>query len=266
MSFLKSFLKKPGVLAISTGVLVALAAFLKWGSGSADLIWQISDGGKWLLPLVSSSALIDSINPCAFSVLLLTIVVLVGLGKSRGQLLKFGLVYITGLYVAYFLIGLGLLQALHIFSIPHFMGKLAALILVAIGILSVISAIFPKFPIIFKIPDSAHGKIAVLMEKGTLPAMFLLGALVGLCEFPCTGGPYLAVLGLLHDTTTYMTGVGYLVFYNAIFVLPLLVILVLAARTGALEKLRAWQRSESKSIRMAAAVAMIALGLIIYLF
>jgi|SRR3989344_5033185 len=261
-----SFLKKPGVLAIATGVLVALAVFLKWGSGSTNFIWQISGEGKWLLPLVSSSALIDSINPCAFSVLLLTIVVLVGLGKSRGQLLKFGMVYIAGLYIAYFLIGLGLLQALHIFNIPHFMGKLAALILIAIGVLSLVSAVFPSFPLIFKIPDVAHRKIAVLMEKGTLPAMFLLGALVGLCEFPCTGGPYLAILGLLHDTTTYLTGVGYLVLYNAIFVLPLLVILVLVARTGALEKLRVWQRSESKSVRIAAAFAMVALGIIIYFF
>ncbi|MEK7535509.1 MAG: cytochrome c biogenesis protein CcdA [Patescibacteria group bacterium] len=261
-----SFLKKPGVLAIAAGLLVALAVFLKWGTGSTDFIWQISAEGKWLLPLVGSSALIDSINPCAFSVLLLTIVVLVGLGKSRGELLKYGLVYIAGLYLAYFLIGLGLLQALHIFSIPHFMGKIAALLLVLIGILSIVSVIFPKFPIIFKIPDSAHRKIAALMEKGTLPAMFLLGALVGLCEFPCTGGPYLAVLGLLHDTTTYLTGVGYLILYNAIFVLPLLVILVLAARTGALEKLRAWQRSESRYVRVAAAIAMIILGFIIYLF
>ncbi|HEY4483295.1 MAG TPA: cytochrome c biogenesis protein CcdA [Candidatus Paceibacterota bacterium] len=256
----------PGVYAILAGLLVAIATYLKFGSGSTNFIWNISEQGKWLLPLVASSALIDSINPCAFSVLLLTVVVLVGLGKSRGELLRAGLIYIGGLSLAYFLIGLGLLQALHIFSIPHFMGKLAALVLVLIGLLSILSALVPKVPQIFKIPEVAHRKIAVLMGKGTLPALFFLGMLVGLCEFPCTGGPYLAILGLLHDTTTYLTGVAYLLLYNAIFILPLVVILFLASRTGMSEKLRAWQRSESKSVRVAAALAMVVLGIIIFLF
>lgn len=256
----------PGFWTIVAGVLVAGATYLRFGSGSTSLIWRVSGQGRWLLPLVGSSALIDSINPCAFSVLLLTMVVLVGLGKRRGELLRAGLVYIAGLGLVYFLIGLGLLHALHVFGIPHFMGKLAALVLVLIGLLSALAAFVPQVPQLFKIPEAAHRKIAVLMEKGTIPTLFLLGGLVGLCEFPCTGGPYLAILGLLHDTTTYLTGIGYLMLYNAIFILPLLVILFLASRTGAVEKLRAWQRSESKSVRIIAALAMVALGIIIFLF
>ena len=46
------------------------------------------------------------------------------------------------------------------------------------------------------------------MHQATLPAAFALGVVVGLCEFPCTGGPYLMILGLLHDRGTYTSGLG----------------------------------------------------------
>src|SRR3989338_6318319 len=247
-------------LAVLVLVLLIFAAvlFFKFGAGS-EALWQISRQGAWLLPLVTVSALLDSVNPCAFSILLLTIAFLFTLGELRAQILRLGGAYILGLFAVYLLIGLGLLQALHLFSTPHFMAKAGASLLIALGFLTALGELFPSFPVKFKIPSSLHHKMAGLMAKASLSAAFALGAIVGLCEFPCTGGPYLAVLGLLHDTTTYLTGVGYLVLYNAIFVLPLLVILVLVARTGALEKLRVWQRSESKSVRIAAAFAMVAL-------
>ena len=59
---------------IAAGLLFAgLIMFLRYGQGGTEILWNISDGGKWLLPLVLVSALLDSINPCAFSILLLTI-------------------------------------------------------------------------------------------------------------------------------------------------------------------------------------------------
>ena len=54
-------------------LLLALVAFLKTGDAGTAFVWDLSNGGKLLLPLVLVSALIDSINPCAFSILLLTL-------------------------------------------------------------------------------------------------------------------------------------------------------------------------------------------------
>ena len=76
-----------------------------------------------MLPLVIISSLIDSINPCAFSILFLTIAFLFNLGRNRREIFKIGGVYILGIFVVYLLIGLGILQTLHLFNIPHFMAK-----------------------------------------------------------------------------------------------------------------------------------------------
>ena len=104
-------------LLILVGAILAVAGlyvvvrYTPWG---ASLVYSVSNGGTRLLPLVIGSALVDSINPCAFSVLLLTVAFLFNLGRLRGRILTVGLAYIAGLFLVYLLIGLGLLQALHL--------------------------------------------------------------------------------------------------------------------------------------------------------
>src|SRR3990167_8512835 len=181
------------LLGIAVALIGSLAA-IKFGNIGTTALWNLSQEGKWVLPLVGISALIDSINPCAFSVLLLTIAFLLSVGKLRSGILKIGSFYIFGIFLAYMLIGLGLLQALHIFNTPHFMAKVGAGLLITLGLINLINEFFPAFPIKLRIPHSAHHKMAVLMEKSSMMTAFLLGGLVGLCEFPCTGGPYLMVL------------------------------------------------------------------------
>jgi cytochrome c biogenesis protein CcdA len=88
----------------------------------------------------------------------------------------------------------------------------------------------------------------------------VLGALVGLCEFPCTGGPYLMVLGLLHDHATYYTGAAYLTLYNLIFVLPLVLILLIASDQTLLAKVQGWQQGERRVMRWGGGLAMVMLG------
>lgn len=255
-------------LAITFG----LAAFgllslvlLKSSSSATGFIWDLSAGGTRLFPLVSITALIDSINPCAFSILLLTIAFLFSLGTfSRTRILQIGSVYVLGIFVAYLSIGFGIIEALHLFNTPHFVGRIGALLLVALGIINLLNYFFPGFPIKLQIPKAAHGKIADLMQKTSLPAVFLLGALVGLCEFPCTGGPYLMVLGLLHDAQTKYRGLGYLIWYNVLFVLPLIITLLLASQREVLDKLQNWKRTNLKAVRLWSGIITVILGLLIY--
>jgi cytochrome c biogenesis protein CcdA len=258
--------KKFLALLVLGVVLFGGIALLKSGNIGASVVWSISDEGKWLLPLVSIAALIDSVNPCAFSILLLTIAFLLSLGKTRLGVLKVGGFYIAGLFTVYILIGLGILEALRLFNTPHFMAKVGATILLLLGAINIINEFFPGFPIKPRIPRAAHAKMAVLMERASLPAAFFLGALVGLCEFPCTGGPYLMILGLLHDQNSYAAGLGYLLLYNLIFVLPLVVILLLASNPALIEKVKAWKSAETKSMRLWSGIAMILLGALMFAF
>ena len=223
-------------------------------------------GGGWLLPLVAVSALLDSINPCAFSVLLITIAFLFSLGKPRKEVLLLGGSYIAGLYLTYFLIGLGMLKALSLLGVPHFMGRLGAAAVIIFGILNLLGYFFPSVNWLPGIPKEIHQKIAKLLERVSLPGVFLVGVLVALCEFPCTGGPYLMILGLLHDSATYLSGFGYLLFYNALFVSPLILILLVASHKELLEKVDAWRKTETKKAKLGVGVAMLVLGIIILFF
>lgn len=256
----KQFIGLTGVILVFLGVFL----FFRFDGTGAKLLWSVSSEGTWLLPLVAVSALLDSINPCAFSVLLLTVAFLFSLGAARENILKIGLFYILGIFAAYLLIGFGMLQALHILNTPHFMAKLGAGLLIALGLINLAGYFFPAFPIRFGIPRAAHKKMGELMQKASLPSVFLLGGLVGLCEFPCTGGPYLMVLGLLRDQKTYLAGAGYLLLYNLIFVAPLLLLLFFSSNKVLFEKVQAWKKKETKNMRLWGSVAMVALGIIIF--
>lgn len=254
-------------IATLIGIALALAAsvvFFRAGTSGTAALWAISNEGSWLLPLVGVAALIDSINPCAFSVLLVTIAFLFSLGKLRASVLEIGAAYILGIFLVYMLIGLGMLQVLHLFDTPHFMAKLGASLLIVLGLVTLTNHFVPAFPVKLKMPQFAHGRMAQLMEKSSLPSAFVLGGLVGVCEFPCTGGPYLMVIGLLHDRATHMAGLGYLLLYNVIFVLPLGVILLLSSDRTLLAKVEAWKKSNTGSMRLWGGQAMVLLGLVIF--
>ncbi|MFA6272912.1 MAG: cytochrome c biogenesis protein CcdA [Candidatus Paceibacterota bacterium] len=251
------------ILAIVTFAIVGVV-LLKYIPGISTFIWNLSQGGIWLLPLVLISAILDSVHPCSFSILLITIAFLFGMQMTRKKILQIGGLYIAGIFVAYFTIGIGLLKVLHIFNVPHFMGKLGATLLIVFGLLNIINELFPKFPIKLKIPSISHTAMGRLMEKASFPAAFGLGLLVGVCQFPCMGGPYLMIIGLLHDKMTYFAGFGYLTLYNLILILPLVVVLWIAADKAIVDKVQEWKITNLKGLRFWAGSAMIIIGILIF--
>lgn len=256
-------------IVIAFGVLLAALAgivILKYAPGTSEFVWDISGAGAWILPLVGVSALLDSVHPCSFSILLITIAFLFGMQMERGRILAIGGVYIAGIFTAYLGIGLGLFHVLHIFDVPHFMGKLGAALLIGFGVVNLINFAFPAFPLKLSIPSGVRRKMAALMDSVSVPAAFALGLLVGLCQFPCMGGPYLMVVGLLHDSATYAAGIGYLVLYNAILILPLAAVLYAAATREVVEKMQEWRRTNVSAVRLWGGLAMVVLGvLVLYL-
>jgi len=205
------------------------------------------------LPVVTTAALIDSLNPCAVSVLLLSIGFLVSLNHSRRRILLIAGVYIAGIFITYILIGLGVLQALSLFGFPRVLSKIGASILIATGVMGL-------FNVPLGIPSFIKPRLARLIQTATYPAMFTLGVLVGLFEFPCTGGPYLMILALLHDKSTLTSGALYLIYYNLIFISPLVVLLLTADNPTISTKIQSLLKSKNLS-----SLAMIILGAIIFL-
>lgn len=253
-------LKKLIITIIVVAVPLVAVVALKYLPGTSEMIWSISQGGAWLLPLVIVAAILDSVHPCSFSILLITIAFLFSVQLSRRRILAIGGIYIAGIFASYFLIGLGLLKVLHIFNTPHFMGKLGASLLIGFGLINFIGSIFPKFPIKLQLPAAAHDSMGKLMNVASLPAAFLLGALVGVCQFPCMGGPYLMVIGLLRDYQTYFAGFGYLLMYNLILIVPLVAVLFISANRDLLVKVQDWKRVNVGGFRRWSGIAMIIVG------
>lgn len=256
--------KKILIILAATVVVFCVALFFKWSSAGTALLSEWGNSERWLFPLITIAAILDSINPCALSVLLISIAFLISLGKSQSRIVFMGGLYVLGIFLIYLLIGLGLLKVLIFFNTPHFVAKVAAIILIVFGVINLINHYFPRFPIKLKIPDFAHAKMGELMEKASLPGAFLLGIFVGLCEFPCTGGPYLLVLGLLHDHSTYLKGLVYLIYYNLVFILPLVIVLVMASDKTLYARVDAWRRSENPYMKMSMSILMILLGIIMF--
>jgi len=247
------------VLIVLVGIII-----LKYNPATSDIIWNISKEGTWLLPLLLVSAILDSVHPCSFSILLITIAFLFGIQLSREKILKLGGTYIAGIFVAYFLIGLGILKVLHIFNTPHFMGKLGATLLIIFGVLNLLGRFSPAFPIKLKVPQIAHGLMGKLMDKASFPAVFGLGFLVGICQFPCMGGPYLMVIGLLRDQVTYLSGFNYLLLYNLILIIPLVAVLFVSADKLLVDKVQIWKRDNIGGLKLWTGIAMIIIGILIF--
>jgi len=224
------------------------------------------DSARPLLPLVLGTGLLDGLNPCAFAVLLFFIAFLFTIRRTAASIWGMGLVYVAAIYVAYFLIGLGLMQAVLFVSDPHFMAKVGSWLVIGLGLINLKDYFFPQLPIHLRIPTIAHGTIQDWLKRATLPAAAFGGFLVGLCTFPCSGGIYVAIVGLLAARPTYLQGVGYLGLYNLAFILPLLVILAGVGNRRVMHRIRLAEQSSRRWVRLASGLAMVGTGAAILLW
>lgn len=191
---------------------------------------------------VLGAAVADSWNPCAIGVLLLLISLIAAAHENRRYVVIFGITYVLGVYVTYFLIGLGILRAAHLFGIHGFFGYLAVALLILFGTAHLRPDWAARIPglawlMSCKVPHHADKTV----KRNAALAGLLLGLFVGLCEFPCSGGIYLAVVALLAQATSFWSGIGYLAVYNLIFVLPLIVLLAFVGQPAVLDRIKRWQ-------------------------
>jgi cytochrome c biogenesis protein CcdA len=78
-----------------------------------------------------------------------------------------------------------------------------------------------------------------------------MGVFVALVELPCTGAVYLAILSLLSLSGVTGSAISFLLLYNIIFVLPLILIVFLVyqgANTDFLEDLRKKHRHLMRAV------------------
>jgi cytochrome c biogenesis protein CcdA len=217
------------------------------------------------LVTVVITALIDSINPCAIGVLVLLISALLALYENKKKLLITGIIYVTAVYITYFLAGIGLLTVIHKLQIAQMVGIMAGFLVIFLGFVEIKDFFWYGRGFSLTIPKSQIDRIKKHTENATIPGAIILGIIVSAVELPCTGGPYLAITTILAKKFD-LTAVLYLLLYNFIFVLPLLVIICLAyLGTSALD-IKNWKNKYRKWMRLATGLLMIGLGVLLILF
>jgi len=212
--------------------------------------------------LVVFNAFLAGIHPCTITVLLFFLAFLFTLRRSRMNILKVGAAYIVGIFLAYFGIGLGLLKAVTFTNNPHFAAKVGALLVLLLGLFNLFSY-FSGGRWSLGMPKFVKPAVARLLERSTVPAVFLVGIVVGICSFGCTAGIYLSIMSLLLAKTQYLQGVSYLFLYNLLFILPLIVILCIASNKRVVQKLEHLEASESGYLKLISGIIMILLSLLI---
>lgn len=234
--------------------------------GISEEIAKTHWDAKKVLPVILSSGFLDGINPCAIGVLLLFIAFLFTIRRTKANIFLMGGIYILAIFLAYLGIGLGLFKAIVFSGYPNIIGKIAAYLIIVLGVINIIDYFRPNKPPTLAIPSFSKHTLKHWMEKATLPTAFIFGFLVGLCTFPCSGGIYVAIIGLLASTETKTSGFIYLLIYNFMFVMPLIILLLASANKIVVNKITKFEKSKARSMRLISGLIMILLSVIILIW
>jgi len=211
---------------------------------------------------------LDSFNPCAFFVLLSLLGLLVH-ARSRNRMLLIGLVFVFFSGFVYFLF---MAAWLNLFLV---MGQVAIITTVA-GVVSVIiAAINIKDFFLFKqgvslsIPDSAKPGLFDRMRRlmratsmiSILAGTTVLAIVANSYELLCTAGfPLVFTRILTLQNLPAATYYLYLMFYNIVYVVPLLIIVVVFTATLGSRKLSEWQ---GRVLKLVSGSMMLGLGIVL---
>lgn len=207
---------------------------------------------RWSFIPIFLAGLVDGINPCAFTTLLFFMSYLGLRGGSRKRMAVAGLTFAAGVFLAYFLLGLGLVNVLRMGN--KLAGLRIALKLVVTGLtalfclLSIRDVYLLKkgqsADVSLKLPETVRLRIDASIRKGMKSKVFYLGLfgtglVVAILELACTGQVYFPAISFMVQSDASWLGIGSLVLYNLAFISPLLAILVpvlLGLRQEALRK------------------------------
>jgi cytochrome c biogenesis protein CcdA len=215
------------------------------------------------LPAVIGAAIVDAINPCAFAVLILLTTTVLATGKKK-KALHSGLAFTGAIYIAYFLMGLGLFSAIQAAGLTRTFYIIVTVLAFIVGLLNIKDYFWYGKGFLMEVPISWRPKMKKLIAKVTsAPGAFVIGILVSFFLLPCTSGPYIVILGLLAKEATRFTGILYLLLYNLIFILPMLIITYVVYKgISTTEKLERIRKSKLRILHLIAGLIILAIGIV----
>lgn len=241
---------------------------------------------------IAGAGLTDGINPCAFTVIVFFISYLALQGYKKLELIIIGLSFIFAVFCTYLLIGLGIFNFLY--QLEGFW-ILAKVFNISIGIFSLILGGLALYDLIkfsktkssdglllqlpqalknqihsiigmhYRKPKEAATKKNALFRFARLVLSALItGFLVSILEAVCTGQLYLPTITFILKTDTFkLKAFTYLLIYNIMFIIPLVIIFLLALCGVTSQQFAQFIRKHMVGIKLLMAVVFISLGVLL---
>jgi hypothetical protein len=244
---------------------------------------------------IVTAGLIDGINPCAFTVIVFFISFLAFQGYKKRELIIIGLSFISAVFLTYVLIGLGIFRFLyslrHFYIVSKIIYYLIAFFCFIIGILAIYDLwLFKKTGktegMTLQLPQAVKNRIHAVIglhyrksqeeklrgasgasEKHfarLIGSAFITGSLVSLLEAVCTGQLYLPTITfVLKNASLRLRALGYLLLYNLMFVVPLVIVLVSALFGATSENFSKFAMKHMIMVKLLMALIFFVLGFVI---
>lgn len=186
---------------------------------------------------VAFSGLIDGINPCAFATIIFFISYLTLINRKGKDLLWVGGMFTFAVFLTYFLIGTGALKVITSLSFLPLARKIFSIVTAAIAIILGIISLqdYLRFKASGETKDAKlqlspflkkmiHSTIRKNVKLGNYILMAAVtGFVVSLLELACTGQIYLPTIMFISTIPKLkVNALLYLLFYNLMFVFPLI--------------------------------------------
>src|SRR6056297_1310428 len=217
---------------------------------------------------ITSLALVDAVNPCAFAVLILMLTAILSYNpRNRKNIILAGLAFVGAVFVMYLFYGLILIKFMQVIqaltSIKLWMYKILGVIAIILGILNIKDFIsYKPGSLGTEMPLTMRPKVKKIISGITSPAgAIVVGAFVTLFLLPCTIGPYIICCGVL-SVKNITQSLPPLLWYNLLFVTPMLVIIAIVyLGLRQVQDISAWKEKNIHKLHLVAGLIMFGLGL-----
>jgi len=214
-----------------------------WESGQTETVSSIVERFRSFGVLtVLAAGLVDGLNPCAFATIVFFISYLAFVGRRRREVLAVGAAFALGVFLTYLGVGFGLLRFLA--SLP-FLSAISRWVYGLTAVLCLFLAAGSLYDwwqarrgrpeeMRIKLPLRLRRWINRVIREGAglrafVPVALVTGMVISLIELACTGQVYLpTIIFVLGVPNLKARAAAYLVLYNLMFILPLVVVFVLA--------------------------------------
>jgi hypothetical protein len=213
---------------------------------------------------------LDAFNPCAFFVLLFLLSLMVH-ARSRARMALVGGVFVLFSGLVYFVFMAAWLNLFLLVGYLPLVTVAAGLVAVFFGLVNVKDFLWLKRGISLSIPEQAKPGLYQRMRNlvGAPNLSSMLAATVALAlaanayELLCTAGfPLVFTRTLTLSDLSTPVYYGYLALYNAVYVLPLLAIVIVFVVTLGARKLK---EDEVRVLKLLSGLMMLGLGLVLLL-